>query len=441
MRNESGLRLNRFIPRLGGPDALRNAGGLISASALNSGVAFAVTLAAAGALSVADFGVFGLCVAVANVIFAVADGGSGLTLVRHVGRRPNDAPAAATAIIGWKLIVAVALLVLGLALPDAALALLLPPLDGQRALFLMTLLAAGLLGLWSSARALDQAREDFAALRRALVACAVLRAAAFVGLLSTGTLTPLTALASIYVIPFALLLVGRAGCHLKSADWSAARRTAATLMRYGAWVGASSMCYMAFTRAPMLMAAHEGTPEALGVLGGAMTLMLACTMLADALRTVALPRIMRARNRTERAAVRAWLNRTTRPILVLGAVGVVAVVPFYQALLGPAHAEGAILLLILGGATLLAADLGLHNALLHAHGRPQLAFRINVLRLLALALLAAVIPMTPLSIACAYASVLVGGEIMAYVAVRRLDRGGSEHLLETGRSGSPLTSS
>lgn len=94
----------------------------------------------------------------------------------------------------------------------------------------------------------------------------------------------------------------------------------------------------------------------------------------------------------------------------------------YDTLLGAAHAAGAPLLLVLGLATLATAYLGLHNTLLHAHGRPQLDAAVNLLRLAALALLLALLPARALDVALAYAVVLVAGELLLTVLVRHLDR-------------------
>lgn len=406
---------------------MRHAGGVLSASALNSGVAFVVTVAAAAVLPVERFGELALALALVTVLAALTDLGSGLALVRHAGRDPASMRSAATAAVLWKLAACGALVTTAMLLPDATLAAAVPLLAGDRVLAAATGLGAGVLGLWSTVRALDQAREDFATLDRTLLACALLRAAAFTGLVITGNVTPVTVVLSLYVVPLALLLAAR--LRPARAPWMEVRQAARSLARYGAWVGASAACFVAFTRAPLLIVGHGGDAVAAGVLGAAMTCVLACSLLGEALRTVALPRIVRARDAGERSAIRAWLARTARPVLLLGAVATLLFAAAYETLLGSAHAGGAFLFAVLGLATLLAADLGLRNALLHAHGRPDLDLGVNVLRLLVLAALAAVLPPTPVAIAVAYATVLVGGELALRMAVRRLERaGGAPHL-------------
>jgi O-antigen/teichoic acid export membrane protein len=400
--------------------ALRHPAALFSANAANHGVALVVTLVAAQQLSTADFGALGLALALVVVMAALGDWGSGVALVRAVGREPGGARCAAAAVLAWKLLLLVALAVAGLVVPLGAVAEVWPALAG-RELLATTLVAVGLLGCWTTRRAIAQAHERFSDLRRDALACAALRAAAFAGVAATDAIAPVTVLLCLYVIPQAVLLAWHARA-LRAPDLRGLPDAARSLLRYCGWVGASSLCFIAFTRAPLLALGHGGSPHELGVLGAALTLAFGCALVGDALRTFALPRLVRAAGPAARDRARAWVRRTTWPILALAAAGLLVLAAVYEALLGPAHTDGAPLVLVIGLATLLTAGVGLENALVHALGRPALESAVNAARLAAFAVLATLLPATALAMALAFAGVMVAGELLLALLVRRADR-------------------
>lgn len=438
--------------------------GIFSANALNNAVALGVMLAAATLMPLAEFGVLGLAVALVVIAATLTDWGLSTALVRAASRAPAQATAAGAFVRIWKLLLLLALVALALAIPAGALAWLWPGL-ADRVTLAVTLLSAGLLGCWIGRRAFEQAREHFAALHRAAVACAALRVLSFAAIVAAGAVKPVTVLLCLYVVPLLALLgwqdvpdrrqgigdllrtvrdrrqgiadllvlpldswqgadLRRAAtlCRLPLAGPQPTRtqmlRAGGELLRYSGWVGVSALCFVAFTRAPVLALGSFGTPHDLGVFTGALTFTLAFAMLGDALRTVALPRIVRAADARECADVRAWLRRLAEPVLALATVALLLIALVYELILGPAHAGGARLLLIMGLAVVASIGLGLHNALLHALAQPQLEAAVNVSRLLAFACLSRALPATPFALATAYALVLVMGELALYALVR-----------------------
>jgi O-antigen/teichoic acid export membrane protein len=397
------------------PFPLRAAGGLVAANGANNGVALALTLAAAATLAPAAFGALGLALALVVVLAALSDWGLGVAVLRLTAGGAD----AARAVLAWKTLLAVVLVLAGCAVPPAALATLWP-VAFDRALLVTTLLSAGLLGCWSSLRALEQAREDFAAMRRATFACAAVRVATFALAWSAGLLSPLTLLACLYVVPLGVLLAWRA---CRSRPRGAATVPLGQLLRAAAWPGLSALCFIAYTRAPVLLPGAAGSAEQLAVHGAALTLVLACALLGDAARAVLLPRIVRARAARERARVRVLLRHTLEPWL-FGAMALLCVAAvLYARVLGMPYAAGAPMVLVMGLATLVTAWLGLHTALLHALARPELEAAVNAGRLLVLALLLPWLPPGALALATAYATVLIGGELVLLACVHALERG------------------
>lgn len=395
---------------------LRQAAGIGSANALNNLAAFGIALASARLLPVEDFGLLGAAMALVVCTATLLDWGLNVSLVRATGRRPELADAAAAFVLASKRLLLLVLAALALVAPDHWLAA--GPLD--RVTLAATLLSAGLLGCWMGRRAVEQARENFAALREATAACALLRLLTFLLAVLADAVTPLVVLACLYVLPLAGLLGdARAVPAARPGQLLAAGRV---LLGYAGWVGLSALCFVAFSRAPLLLLAAAGAPHDAGLFSGALTLTLGLALLGEALRTVALPRIVRARDAAEREAVRGWLRRQAQPVLAAATGGLLVLVLAYEYLLGPAHAGGALLLLVMGLATLAAAGLGLQNALVHAQSRPRVEAAVNVLRLVAFGLLVYALPMTPVALAIAHALVLVAGELALYALVRQLDR-------------------
>lgn len=419
-----------------GPSLVKDGLFLLSANTLNNAVAFAALLVAARLMPLSDYGVLGLAVALVVLTATVTDFGSSVALVRRVNASGTDPRIAGAALLRWKLAAGFGLVVLALALPADAVARVLPLLAPADGTLLVAMISAGLLGLWTSLRALEQAREDFEAMRRDAAACAVLRAGAFTLLLTFGTLTPEAVLACLYVVPLgalvavraaALLGAGRSGPDPRNDTGERALRggtesATPSLLHYSAWIGLSSLCFIALTRAPLFALSADEQGDALGLFTAALTLALAFGQLGDGLRAVLLPRSSRARHAGQRQAIRRELWRRAGPLFALAAGLLVLLVLAYPTLLGDAHARGAPLLLVIGLATLATAYFGLHNTLLHAHGRPQLDAAVNLVRLALLAGLLAALPPDPFAIALAYAATLTGGEALLYLLVRRLDR-------------------
>lgn len=402
---------------------------VFTANATNNAAALAVTLAAARFMSTADFGTLGLALAVIVVTATLADWGSGPALVRAFGRDPRAAPRAGACVMAWKLLLVPVFAGVALLVPLDWVAAAWPGL-ANRALLVVTMLAAGLLGCWTSRRALEQARENFRELQRVTLACAALRVAAFAACVAAGVVDPMTVLLCLYVAPLVGVMwwrrvavgsgVGRENNAVPGREpiLAAGRE----LVRYAGWVGASALCFVAFTRAPLLVLGHAGDAHQTGLLSGALTLTLGLAMLSDALRIVTLPRIVRAADASGRARARAWLLRGAWPAFALAAAALAILVAAYEPLLGPGHAEGARLLLIMGAATLATAALGLHNALVHALSLPRIEAAVNAGRLLAFAAVAGLLANSALALAGAYAVILVGGELALYVRVRAADR-------------------
>lgn len=394
----------------------RHAAGIFSANALNNLAALGITLAAARLMPLDAFGTAGLAMALIVVVATLTDWGLNVSLVRAAGRTPALATAAAAFVHAWKRVLLLLLVAFALVVPQRWLEPW-PALD--RVLLATTLLSAGLLGCWMSRRALEQARENFTALRRATMACAVLRVLAFALAVFADIVTPVVVLACLYVLPLSgLLALTRPAPTASRAQVLAAGRA---LLGYCGWVGAGTLCFVVFTRAPLLVLAGRGADADLGLFTGALTFTLGFAMLAEAMRTVALPRILRAGDVHERDAVRAWLRQQTRPVLALATAALLALVILYELLLGRAHTGGALLLLVMGLGTLAAAGVGLQNALVHAQARPRLEAALNLGRLLAFGALAALLPATPAALAVSHTLVLVSGELVLYALVRRAD--------------------
>ncbi|HUR40801.1 MAG TPA: oligosaccharide flippase family protein [Verrucomicrobiae bacterium] len=380
---------------------IRPAFGLLAGNAFNNAMAFVITLYSGSLLPAAAFGELGVALASIVLVATLTDWGSSTALVRVAARDPSRADTAGDTVLLVKLLLGVTIVLLSIS---------------EDGLQFITAAGAAVLGVWMSARASDQARGDFRAMQWTSAACGVLRLCTFCAVLAYESLTAGQVIFALYVFPQCLLLLPRLVL-LRAPDPESAMR----VLMYARWTGLASVAFVAFTRAPLFIAAILVSQDELGVLAGALTATLVFAMLGDALRSVALPQLVRAASRQARDAARAWLPRASFPAFAVAALALIVACAHYEQLLGAEHARGAVLLLAMGGATLIAAALGLPNALLHARGEPQLEALVNLARLTVFGFASVALPLSLESIAWTYALVLVVGELGLFALARRGD--------------------
>lgn len=400
---------------------------ILGVNALNNLVAFLVTILGARLFGPAAFGVFALAVTVAMLGAAALNMGQHLALVQVHDRKTDIVHQQVTIRMALHTQLAVMFGVAILALPAAwSLAVFMPLLSDYVPLTALAVITAALLSMWKTMRGIDQARRDFRTFERQIAIYAIFRAAlSSIGLVLLSP-TPFTLFITLYPLPLACVLVfswfTRYRQHHQPVEGvfrEQERSVRAMIVRYGGWVGLSTLLYTALFRIPQLALAHRGEAVENGVFSAALTFIAVLTLLNQSIRTLLLPHITSLRSPESRRAFRRKFN----VMAPLGFVGlsmiVIVMAAFLYVVLGEEYRESVPAFLVLGLAIVLGLYFGLQNMLVHAHSIPHLGTYVTLGQVVVLALLVMTVPARALPLTTALANTIVLGEIVFYYLLRR----------------------
>jgi O-antigen/teichoic acid export membrane protein len=406
--------------------------GILGANAFNNFAAFLITVYAARAFGPEEFGRLALAISITTILSLILDFGLSITLVRiyNIETSPDERAGYIRTILGFKILSSLALVPLAFVLQGITTQVL-PVLSGYGGLVYLAFLSGGLHSIWTSVRAVEQARRDFRSFRRYTFTYGVLRFLGIGTLLLFYEASPTSVLGVLYALPLVGLLLYSWFSGYRS-FWSAtaghAYRSSAysrlkTVFSYGIWVALSAICYTQLFYLPQFMLARAANETEVGIYGAGLTFVAAFSLLNEALRTVILPDVTELRSSSDRLAFRRRYFRLGPAFfsVALFALGFTAFVQYY--LLGGAYTASIPIFIILGLATIVTLYLGIFNLLVHSHGVPKLEATNNLARVVALILLLLVVPKTALSACLTVASVLVVGELIVYAMLRFKDAG------------------
>jgi O-antigen/teichoic acid export membrane protein len=424
-----------LLERLRQSPFLRSVSGVFGAGLVNNGVSFLMTIIAARVLGPQEFAVLGIMLAVMMFGSTVLDFGVSVSLVRlfHASEVPRK--QLVTVVLGWKIVVSVLAVVL--AVPVAPLGKSaffghLPVTDGE---FIWAVGGAGLLSLWTTVRAVYQAREEFTALVTSTYWYAGLRFAAIAGAMIFSLKSASVFVIAIYILPLLLILPVAAGQQVFRASrgndegavgWSP-RDAGGTLRRilgYGRWVALSAVSYALLWRLPQFALSHRATETEVSYYSLGITFIAFFSLMNDSMRMVLLPRVAGMQSPAQRSEFRASMRRWAFPYFVGMGVLVVVLWAVQILALGDEYRPGIPVFLLLSAGTIATLYGGLINSLVHSHGIPQLDAGMNCVKVAALALGLWLVPPSSVPVAALFAAIVAIGEWSLVLIVRTREAAG-----------------
>ncbi|WP_281416214.1 lipopolysaccharide biosynthesis protein [Deinococcus aestuarii] len=406
---------------------------LVSANVINNLVSLAVTLFAARALGPVEFGKVGLALSIVMLLPLVYDFGLSTALVKHhqkpIAAIRGPIEASVVPVLRVKTVLALAMVMLALVFTPFLNSAVFPTLAGTGSLLVLSAVSGGLLSLWATLRAAEQARQEYRAIEKNTFLYALLRGVSALVLFHFSGVTATTTLLALYVLPLALFVLGHSllgnsavplgPVLLRSQPGEG--QVLRALWRYGGWVGVSASSFVALSRLPQFVLEHRATTAEVGTYSAALTFLAAFSLLNDAVRLVMLPRASGLSTAQERARFRKQVRGFLPRYAVLMAIATPVVAAAALVLLGEPYRASIPVLLILSITTLTGMYLGIFNTLLHAHEQPQYDAAVNIGRLVVLLALLLTVPPTPLWAAAALAVTQILGEVVLYFLVSRLE--------------------
>ena len=406
--------------------------GILGANAFNNFAAFLITVYAARAFGPEEFGRLALAISITTMLSLILDFGLSITLVRlyNIETSPDERAGYIRTILGFKISLLLALVPLAFVLQGITTQVL-PILSGYGGLVYLAFLSGGLQSIWTTVRAVEQARRDFRSFRRYTFTYGVLRFLGIGTLLLLYEASPTSVLGVLYALPLIGLMLYSWSSGYRP-FWSApavdACRSSAysrlrTAFSYGIWVALSAICYASLLYLPQFMLARAASETEVGLYSAGLTFVAAFSLVNEALRTVILPDVTALSSSSDRMAFRRRFFRLGPAFfsVALFALGFTAFAQYY--LLGGAYTASIPISIILCLAIIVTMYLGIFNLLVHSHGVPRLEATNNLARVVALTMLLLVVPKTALSACLTVASVLVVGELIVYAMLRFKDAG------------------
>jgi O-antigen/teichoic acid export membrane protein len=406
--------------------------GILGANAFNNFAAFLITVYAARAFGPEEFGRLALAISFTTMLSLILDFGLSITLVRiyNIETSPDERAGYIRTILGFKVLSLLALVPFAFVL-QAITTQVLPVLSGYGGLVYVAFLSGGLHSIWTTVRAVEQARRDFRSFSRYTFTYGVLRFLGIGTLLLFYEASPTSVLGVLYALPLIGLILyswfsgyrpywSAPAVHAcRSSPYSRLK----TAFTYSIWVALSAICYTQLFYLPQFMLARTANETEVGLYGAGLTFVAAFSLVNEALRTVILPDVTALSSSSDRLAFRRRFFRLGPAFfsVALFALGFTAFAQYY--LLGGAYIASIPIFIILSLATIVTIYLGIFNLLVHSHGIPRLEATNNLARVAALTLLLLIVPKTAMSACLTLACVLVVGELIVYALLRFRDAG------------------
>jgi O-antigen/teichoic acid export membrane protein len=406
--------------------------GILGANAFNNFAAFLITVYAARAFGPEEFGRLALAISFTTMLSLILDFGLSITLVRiyNIETSPDERAGYIRTILGFKVLSLLALVPFAFVL-QAITTQVLPILSGYGGLVYVAFLSGGLHSIWTTVRAVEQARRDFRSFSRYTFTYGVLRFLGIGTLLLFYEASPISVLGVLYALPLIGLILyswfsgyrpywSAPAVHAcRSSPYSRLK----TAFTYSIWVALSAICFTQLFYLPQFMLARTANETEVGLYGAGLTFVAAFSLVNEALRTVILPDVTALSSSSDRLAFRRRFFRLGPAFfsVALFALGFTAFAQYY--LLGGAYIASIPIFIILSLATIVTIYLGIFNLLVHSHGIPRLEATNNLARVAALTLLLLIVPKTAMSACLTLACVLVVGELIVYALLRFRDAG------------------
>lgn len=404
----------------------RHIGSVLAANVFNNLASFLITVLAARMLGPQEFGILAVAVAITLLFSLFTDFGLNTALVRlYNARGESEEGELLPTIVGWKMLLVIAFIPAALMLKHAALYLF-PIYAGYGALLYFSFVSGALLSLWSTIRAVEQARREFAVFTRYTLAYGFLRIVSAGFLMAIGKFSALGVLFALYTAPLTVLMFY--GWHAKcKLLWPSLIKTPLQVklfilkraFSYSFWVAVSGISYTMLARVPQFTLGRGGHLEQVGLYSAGLTFVAVFSLLNEAVRTVLLPDVATLHTEEGRRAFRQKLVAGTPLFIMAGLMALAAMSLLQLYALGEIYSTSVYVFIILGVATMVTMYTGFYNLLVHSYGIPSLEAAVNIVRVGALTVLSWVLPATAINVAFAFASILVAGELLLYALIKQ----------------------
>lgn len=372
-----------------------------------NGVTFLILMVAASALPVDRFASFSLAVSLGFMLTTLLDFGVNVTAVRSYGMEKNKLVLDGMMSAKW-LTLAVA------ALPSVASLYFSPGPDSYYSIIANGVIGAAVLNLWMGCRTLEQANESFASYARNNILYATIRLLAGGIVLWFSKDSQSLYLAS-FVLPGLLFALaqgvwGRA----YKLSWAGVRQTFRLAKNYSIWVFVSSAAYGAVLYSPQFFIAKQFGPVEVSSYGIALSFMGIVTLIANSIRTVLLPKMMRAGATETVGSINLLLSRLIQffPAFLGGAALILItgwfVIDFWYAKTLP---DAAWIFVACSTGLLGTVYVGFFNIAIHSLGMPNTEAINNIGRLLFLIAALYLFGKSAIAVAVVFAVVLLLGEL------------------------------
>lgn len=395
--------------------------GVLAANSINNLVALAITVHFARTSEVLSFGVLTLAISMSMILSTLLDFGTSLSLVRELSRSDNGLPLRGIFRCKLALLFLIPLSVLPFL---GKISGIMFPLVEDAGLLTAAVLSGGLLhSIWMTARAADQAKAKIQSMINFSLFFAFIRFVSYGVLLVVGYQSVIMTYLVLYPLSLAVVLICNFtqlpyrdfflkdwSSHALNYDWKSVINT----FHYSAWVSVSAISYIAMARIPHLALAHSSTGTDVATYGASLTFLAVFSLLGEATKIVLLPNVFQ---RETQAAQKAYLTALMRslPLFAAITIPILLVAGFSQILFfGPRYYDSIMIFFILGAATLASLFLGFGNSLVHTIGMPKLDTYKNLSGLAILIALMAIIPVSALNVALAFAFVLIFIEMVLF---------------------------
>lgn len=412
------------------PHRLQSVGKVLVSNIFNNASSFVVIVHAARSFGPEVFGQLGLVLAIMLFASTILDFGLNVSLVRNYNRAesPRERTDLAASVIKTKVSMVIA--VGAMAYPAARLMLpVFPTFTAGASLLAIGILSASLLSLWSSIRALEQARRQFDSFARYNYMYAAVRVTCYISTAFLGENSPIAVLLCLYTIPLLLLLSYSLVVRERTVWWplrTGVPRQISALgraLRYGRWICASLVCFSLFVRLPQFELARKSSAQALGIYGAAASFLAAFSLINDAISSIILPEVSSLRTPGAREYFRHTFSENLLKLAGVLVLGLIICVLAQSVLLGEKYHDSVPTFIVLGLSTIISLCFSINNNLVHAYGRPELWLYMNLGRLVALgAALSAFRGLSAFTAAVLYGAELIAGDVLLFLYLRRYTR-------------------
>ncbi len=415
---------SKKVLRLYKSSGIRTISGVLSANIFNQSISFIIIFLATKLLKVSDFASFAIAMSITMLWALFLDFGLSTTIVRKFNNLGNENKSREFLSLSysWKLMVFLLNIIISFPITKVSIYFF-PILQGYESLIYISYLSGGLLSLWMTVRAIEQAQKNFTNFKKYTFIYGFLRLIFISLILIVDKFEVNYVFLTLYALPLFLLLsfdvVKNRGLMkvFRKADW---KEFLTVGFSYSKWVALSGLFFMLLSRLPQFTLGASSSEKEVALYSSAITFVVVFSLLNDTIRTVIMPDITIIKTNEQRKVYTAKLLKFLPFVVGLGFIIIAIISVMIYFLLDEVYKESIPVFWIIGLAHVMLIYIGLFNILIHSYGVPKLNAINNLVRLLVLIVLLIVIPKSAISVSVTYAIVVVLGELNLLFKIRRL---------------------